>query len=54
MLRARMGGNEINMTVGDEFITRRTYCVQQWVETRSIWPLVLNLQDDARAVGGNG
>jgi hypothetical protein len=60
-----MGGHQISMAVGAEFTRRRTICGREWVEIRSVWPLVLNLrdnarplvlnsQDDGRSVGENG
>jgi hypothetical protein len=49
-----MGGNQISMAVGAEFTRRRTICGREWVEIRSVWPLVLNLQADALPGGENG
>jgi hypothetical protein len=49
-----MGGNQFNMTVDDEFETRRTVCGREGVEIKLIWPSVLNSQDDAPSVGENG
>jgi hypothetical protein len=49
-----MGGHQISMTVGAEFTRQRTSWGQEWVDIRSVWPLVLNSQDDAQTVGENG
>jgi hypothetical protein len=49
-----MGGNQLSMTGGAEFRRRRTLCGGEWVEITSVWPLVLNLQDNALPGGENG
>jgi hypothetical protein len=49
-----MGGNQVSMAVGAEFAKRRTVCEREWVEIRSVWPLVLNSQDNALPGGENG
>jgi hypothetical protein len=49
-----MGGHQISMAVGAEFTRQRTSWGQEWVEIRSVWLLVLNLQDNALPGGKNG
>jgi hypothetical protein len=49
-----MGGHQISMAVGAEFTRQRTSWGREWVDIRSVWPLLLNSQDDARPVGENG
>jgi hypothetical protein len=42
-----MGGNQINMAVGAEFMRRRTSCGREWVQIRSTCLSVLDSQDSA-------
>jgi hypothetical protein len=49
-----MGGHQISMAVGAELTRQRTCWGREWVDIRSVWPLVLNSQDDARSVGEDG